>query len=182
MLDGDVVYLHAPFLASELPDGKTWIRASLEDVARLQGTELGQLPSLAEDVDPRQLLDALRNVSGELEHLGAEDVRGVETAHYRATIDWAAYAKALGGEQAAAAMLEQVRAMVGLDEIPVDVWVDSDGYLRRLRLSVGATPPGQTERLEVALDLELFDYGSDVAVEPPPAGDVVDATELPRPS
>lgn len=178
VLDRDVVYLNAPFLAGELPDGKTWVRVSLEDVARLQGTELGELQSFVEGGDPRELLDALKAVSGELDRVGVEDVRGVETTHYRATIDWADYANAVGGEQAPAELLEQVRAMVGLDSIPVDVWVDADGYLRRFELSVGATPPGQTERFEASIDLELFDYGSEVAVEPPAAEDVVDMTEL----
>jgi hypothetical protein len=46
-----------------------------------------------------------------------------------------------------------------------DVWIDSDGRLRRLR--IGGSP---------SIDMELWGYGTAVHVDPPPADQVLDAT------
>ena len=87
-LDGTVAYMRMPFLASELPAGKEWVRVDLAQAARLQGAELGDLQSFAKGGDPRQALEYLRAVAGDVTHVGDETVRGVPTSHYFAVLDW----------------------------------------------------------------------------------------------
>ncbi len=62
-LDGTVAYMRIPFLASELPSGKEWVGIDLEQAARMQGRDLGELQSLAQGSDPRAMLDYLRSVA-----------------------------------------------------------------------------------------------------------------------
>jgi hypothetical protein len=71
-------------------------------------------------------------------------------------------------------MIEQT----GFDEIPVDVWLDELGLVRRLDMSFTATQPGTTDSVQAAMTFELYDYGKVVDLELPPAAEVVDAASL----
>jgi len=64
----------------------------------------------------------------------------------------------------------------GLDEIPIDVWVDADSLLRRLDASVSRTGGGSFSASK--LSVELFDYGEPVVVTRPPASEVAQLGEL----
>jgi hypothetical protein len=60
-------------------------------------------------------------------------------------------------------------------EMPVDVWVDSHGLVRRIGLALSlATGTG---RAQVAMTIELFGFGPTPSVTPPPRGEVLDATQ-----
>ena len=83
--DGDVAYLRFPAIDAQLPSGKTWIKATEGDAA-VGGFDFHELESFSRS-DPRELLDALRTLSGDLETVGTEELRGVETTHYRAVVD-----------------------------------------------------------------------------------------------
>ena len=85
----------------------------------------------------REILDYLRAVSGAIETDGTEELRGVETTHYYAIVDLLRYEKI-----APPAEREKVRALLGevvdepgLGEIPMDVWVDELGLVRKLPAS-----------------------------------------------
>ncbi len=78
-LDGTVAFMRLPFLESQLPSGKEWVRIDLTKAARLQGMDLTDIQSFAKGSDPRETLDYLRSVSGKLTRIGIEDVRGVPT-------------------------------------------------------------------------------------------------------
>jgi hypothetical protein len=82
--DGDVAYLRFPAIAAQLPNGKTWIKASEGD-AKVGDFDFHELESFSSS-DPRELLDVLRSLSGDLETVGTERLRGVETTHYRAVV------------------------------------------------------------------------------------------------
>ncbi len=143
------------------------------------GAELGELQSLANGSDPRQALDYLRAVAGKVTHVGTEEVRGVQTSHYFAVIDWR---KALGRAAAEAyepGLLDQLQSFGGaVQNIPVDVWADHDKLVRRLTMELSLSGGGQEAAGSLAL--ELFDYGEPVTVEAPAAADVVDALSLRR--
>lgn len=180
LLDGDVAYMRAPFMTSELPRGKEWVSIDLTKAAQAGGFDLGELQSFAKGSDPRETLDYLRSVAGKLTHLGTEDVRGVETAHYFAIVD---VQKALARVARATdepGLLDQLRSFGGaIQNIPVDVWVDADNLVRRMTMELSFVGPGgEQDRFEGVIDLELFDYGTAVDVQPPPAADVVDALSL----
>jgi LppX_LprAFG lipoprotein len=143
-------------------EGKKWLEL---DPALFGGEgQIGQS-------DPNGSLDALRGAAGDVKKVGTEKIRGTRTTHYRVTIDVEqAVANAPEEEQ------EQVRssiAALGSGTIPADVWIDSKGRLRKMRLRVGgsATRGG-------SVGFEYFDLGARVNVEQPPAGEVVDFFDL----
>ena len=70
-----------------------------------------------------------------------------------------------------AQQLEQFAAVMG-DEMPVDVWIDGDGLLRKLHMDMSVSEAGQS--VAMGVEMEMFDYGADVHVEAPPADQVSD--------
>ncbi len=178
-LDGTVAYMRMPFLASQLPSGKEWVQVDLTKAAALRGVDLGEIQSFATGSDPRETLDYLRSISGELTRIGTEDVRGVPTAHYFAAVDWQKALARAAKESGQQGFLAQLQSMpTAPTSIPVDVWVDADNLVRRMKMSFVFGSPGQSQQAKAALEMELFDYGKPVTVEAPPPSDVVDAFAL----
>jgi hypothetical protein len=180
--DGTVVYMRFPAVAEELPDGKSWVRLD-PTTTTTEGQsfdfDFEQFEQFTSN-DPRELLDVLEAVSGEVETVGTEELRGVATTHYRATVDLANYERlVLAGER------EQLRSMLGdlidgagVSEMPFDVWLDETGLVRKLALTFTQTQPGTTDTAEASMAFELYDYGADVEIDLPPASQVVDASAL----
>ena len=176
--DGDTVYIRFPLMAKDLPGGKTWIKG---DAKALSGADAGQLSQFGSfaGTDPRDVLGLLKAVSGSIEAVGSEKIRGVETSHYRATIDTSkveqlvpeAQRQSLGG-------VDQAAKQAGLTELPLDVWIDADQRLRKLSIDLDAKQPGTDSSVKASLVVELFDYGIPLDVELPPADQVVDAATL----
>jgi hypothetical protein len=176
-MDGKVAYMRMPFLASELPGGKEWVSIDLERAAQMQGRDLGELQSLAQGSDPRQLLSYLRALAGDVTHVGDEEVRGVPTAHYFAVVDWQKVLQQAAKQAGEPGLLDQFQGLGGsMSNIPVDVWVDESRRLRRMTMDFSMT--AGTQEAGGSLRLELFDYGQTVDVDAPPASDVVDALSL----
>jgi len=177
--DGTVGYGRFPAVSKQLPAGTSWIRVDGKGV-EVDGLQLNQLEQSAR-TDPRELLDVLRAAAGEVETVGTEVLHGAETTHYRATVDPAEYEKLVprtgSGESPALAQELVSQADAGP---PVDVWLDGDGLVRTLSLSVSATKPGTATAGSASLSFELWDYGEDVAIDVPPADEVVDASALQR--
>ena len=178
-LDGLVAYMRMPFLASELPAGKEWVRLDLAAAARLQGVDLADLRSFASGSDPRETLDFLRSVSGEVTRVGTEDVRGVPSVHYFAIVDWQKALRKAANEAGQPGLLQQLQSLGGsMQNVPVDVWVDADNLVRRMTMEFSFSSPDGQQQATASMSMELFDYGTAVSVEPPPASDVVDAFKL----
>jgi hypothetical protein len=178
VFDQTVVYMRFPReLASRLPGGgeRPWLKIDLEQAAALEGLDLGQLQQLNQD--PSQVLEYLRATS-EVEEVGPEDVRGVETTRYRATVDLRRVADAVPAEQRARLResIEQLIRQLGTHELPVSVWVDGDGLLRRFQQTVTVAASGVESTTDVTM--ELFDFGTDVEVERPDADEVLDLAEV----
>ena len=176
--DGTVGYVRFPALDGQLPAGKTWIRGDA-DGPSTSGFDFGELEQFAES-DPRDVLGALRAVTSEVETVGSDQLRGVETTHYRATVDPAELAKLASGRDRteAQSLVDQLSTQAGVGPFPVDVWLDASGLVRKLSLSVEATEPNTSQSSEVSMSFELWDYGQAVDIELPPASQVVDASSL----
>jgi hypothetical protein len=168
-VDGDTFYLRVPILQMFTgTDG--WLSMTANDVgAAADGFGLG-----AGTYDPSKILDSLRGVRGEPEVVGEEEVRGVATTHYRATIDV---------ERAVAQAPEEQRTQVEaaleqlgdpeIPEIPVDIWLDDDGLPRRLSIDLGHAPAGVLgDAGAMTLTMEVFGYGEPVDIEIPSADEV----------
>jgi hypothetical protein len=165
--NGDyVVYLRLGALASQLPGGKHWVELDVSKLGKSAGLDLGKLLSSSQ-LQPSDLLSMLKAEGAQVRSLGAATVDGVATTHYRVTVDTA---KALQAQGLTSPLL--AGAAAELPKVLVDVWIGKDGLLRRIRL---AAPTAQG-RLD--LTMNLFDYGTKLAISAPPSSDVFDATQL----
>lgn len=167
-----VVYVNAPALASMIPGGKSWVRLDLEQAAKSAGVDLNQMLAQAAQ-NPADVLDMLR-AAGTVQTVGTETIDGVQTTHYQATIDLAKAAGMVGGpaQQAVQHLIDQG----GPSTIPADVWIGSDGLVRKL--TVDETVGTGSDTATVHLNLGLSDYGTAVNVAAPPSDDTLDATGL----
>jgi hypothetical protein len=179
IIDKLVVYMRFPFLAQLLPSGADWIKIDAEALSEAAGVDLGSFSQLGQ-TDPSQSLQYLRAVSGDVEEVGTEEVRGVETTHYKATVDLEKVPDVLPEDQREA-MRKSIDALVkqaGTNEIPVEVWVDEDGLVRRMRQDFSFDAEGGQGKADFTVDIEMYDFGVEVDVEPPPEEDTVDITKL----
>jgi hypothetical protein len=105
---------------------------------------------------PDQLLELLTKSSKKVETVGTETIRGTPTKHYRAHLD-----KAKLGE----------RGSDLPDDLVVDAWADENSLVRRIRVPLG-------EKDAPAYTVDLYDFGVDVNVKPPPDDEIVSEKEF----
>jgi hypothetical protein len=181
IVDGKVVYMRFPAFADELPERKTWVKVGATKDAPQGFGGFSGLEGFA-DQDPRELLEVLESVTGEIETVGTEELRGTATTHYRATLDLRDLGALTpqGNDQGQdfGQVFDQLFEQTGFSDVPFDVWLDGDGLVRKVQASFSMAPPGEQEKLEASFSFELYDYGVAVDVTPPPADEVVDASAL----
>jgi hypothetical protein len=177
--DDEVVYMRFPAMSSELPEGKSWVRVAAGETAEMHGFDFSQLEDFTKN-DPREALGFLRAASERIETVGTEELRGATTTHYRATVNLAEYEKLVPASEREelGSMTNDLLEQSGLDELPVDLWLDEDGFVRQLVMSFSAKQPGTTEPVDGSMKFELWDYGKAVDIDLPPASQVVDAASL----
>ena len=162
--DGRVLYMTAP--GSEAAQGR-WVAMDLGEEGRF-----GQLGAF-DRTDPAQAL-AYLEAADDVEEIGTEEVRGAETTHYRLTVD---LRKAAEGSPEYRAVIEQ-SLRGGTAEVPTEVWVDGDGRVRRVRMVYADVPTPDGEAADVTVTTELYDFGADVDVEPPPRDQVLNMDQI----
>ncbi len=179
-----IVYMNIPFLAGKLPEGKTWMKLDLTKAASAAGIDLSQLSSLNQ-TDPTQFLEYLRASSGGVTDVGDETVDGVPCNHYRADLQLSSILDRVpSGEQAEVKAALEKAGDAG--SIPVDVWVDAQGRVRRIQLAIAAGVPGSTgsslagAATDVAgtITIDFTSYGHIPPILPPPSSQVFDASTL----
>lgn len=177
--DGLVIYMKAPFLSENLPGNREWLRLDLEEAGALSGVDVGAFQQLNQS-DPTQYLAYMRAVSDDVEEAGSEQVRGVDTTRYEGTVDLEKVAESAPADlrDRVEASVEGLKAQLGGDTtFPISVWIDDDGLLRRVRQTITTSPPGAGNEVTFAFGMELFDFGVEVDVAPPPERDTVDFSD-----
>jgi hypothetical protein len=179
IFDEFVVYMKFPFLQALQPSLKPWLKFDIRELGKEQGFDLGELSQLNQN-DPSQALQYLRAASDDVREVGEEEVRGVETTHYRMTIDLQKVV-----DQAPEDQREQLRASIdqlieqsGVRTVPTEVWVDDDGLARRMKLTYEGMRFAPGQQGDMTMTMELYDFGVEVDVEPPPESEVTDIQEL----
>jgi hypothetical protein len=174
IMDGTIMYMEMPN-AQELGLPTAWVKMDLEEMTGAQG--LGELQQMGND--PTKSMEMLQGVSDDVTEVGAEDVRGEPTTHYRATVDLEkARDRAPEGTRA---FIQQQIDVLGTSTMPLEVWLDDAGRLRRQRVDMdlsqmAASTPGAPTH--VTTTVEMFDFGAAVDAEPPPADEVSDFADL----
>ena len=174
-VDTSVYYQLPP---GALGGGETWIRLDLQNIADASGLDFGPLVQ-GSQADPSQYLLWLSALGPGVTKIGEEEIRGVPTSRYRAVVDLNLLeSQAPPGKEAEwSAYVQTLRDRIGLDFIPVEVWVDDDGLIRRLYHEHGFA----TEGTSAVVTTELYDFGVDVNVKAPPPGQVAALDDLIRP-
>jgi hypothetical protein len=77
------------------------------------------------------------------------------------------------------ASVDQVQQQFGTTTVPIEVWVGSDEQIRRMEFRYPLpVEAGGSEDGQMVLRVDLFDFGVLVSIEPPPADQVTDVTDL----
>lgn len=179
VVDGTVVYIRLP--AGAGVEGATWMKV---DTQTPGGFGQGPTPFGAQS-DPRALLDFLRGAGADVETVGTEDVRDVPTTHLRATLSVDAIVAQAPDEtrDQLEAALGNVSGAGGAPSFPVDVWIDGEGLVRRVRLAMETPVPGGTAGSEAAgpvgitVTTDYFAFGEPVTIEVPSPDEVADLSE-----
>lgn len=123
------------------------------------------------------------------EIVGHDDLDGLAVIHVRFTVDAAALAAEasamFGGEDGGASFAGDF----GPDEFVFDVWIDGEGFIRRISLDLGAAmeelmgDPDETESddfgdafaslFDVTNVVNYYDYGADITIDAPPADEII---------
>ncbi|MCF6379115.1 hypothetical protein L2K70_15970 [Nocardioides KLBMP 9356] len=138
--------------------GDKWLKIDLSDPNSLFGM-------IGKATDPEVMFKAMESPK-KLELVGTEDVDGVETNHYRITMDPTSYLKAMEFPAAMADMLPK--------ELVTEMWVDGDNLPRKFTQTTEikgvAGGPATTSNTEGTYS----DFGTDVDIEAPPASEVTE--------
>lgn len=177
VMDRFTMYMQSPQFDAALEDGKEWAKLDMQRASKEFGIDLGAVQQPGSG-DPRQMFSQLKAMAGEIEKVGTEEVRGAETTHYAGNVELDRIPETLPPDRRAAAhkSLDRAREISGLEDYPMDVWIDEDDHVRRMRIRMDMKVLQQ----EISMDMtmEFFDYGSPVSIDLPPEGDVQDLTEL----
>lgn len=174
--DRAVVYTHSAQLGQLLGAGRKWLRIDAVKVGEAAGIDVSALTQPGQD--PTQALRQLKAVGADVEKIGREDVRGVETMRYRATVDLRRYpALAPAAERAAAReATERLIEVTGASTLPVDVWIGTDDRVRRVTQKLSLKGPGGPST--IVQRFELYAFGTKVDIKIPPPSQVTDVTDL----
>ena len=165
IVDGKVQYLRfaSGSVFADATGGKPWGR--VERAEPLEPAEPSPFTA-----NPLERLAELGELTSPIVRVGEERVRGVDTVHFRTTIDQ----PAVGASTGTGTGGEATRA------VEVDVWLDEEDRFRRLRQSFHVDGTRFTSTFEV------FDLGTPVSIDLPPEDQVgpFDTKDLfpPRPA
>jgi hypothetical protein len=154
-----------------LPPGVSWLSFDVDKVTSgALGTSLSSLSSSAES-STNQLALIEAAASGPVRTLGPATIRGVPTTGYAATVD----AGKLYTDARVRAAVEQLLKQVDVTEIPLRIWIDAQGRVRRITIDTTVAAKGSEVAEHVTVD--YYDFG--VAVPgPPPASQTYDITSM----
>jgi hypothetical protein len=168
----DMYVKFPPAMLSALPalGGKPWVEISVASAAHVSGlSSLGDNPAMS---DPQAVLQELQSVANGVIDEGHQQVDGVLTTHYAATVSL----DRLFGNLSSAdkAVLQQLTQ--GQD-VPIDVWIDANHLVRRVVMTLTMGVPNGPSMQETAT-ADITDYGPQPRPTPPPADQVTSASGL----
>ncbi|KRE95684.1 hypothetical protein ASG76_08705 [Nocardioides sp. Soil774] len=152
VLLGQAMYMKSP----ELGTGDKWLKIDLSDPDSLFGM-------IGKATDPEVMFKALE-APKKLELVGAEDVDGVATNHYRITVDPTKYVEAMEFPAAMADMLPK--------ELVTEMWVDADNLPRKFAQTMEVPAVGGGKPTTSTTEGTYSDFGTDVEIEAPPSSQV----------
>jgi hypothetical protein len=171
-----VVYMKLPVLTKLLPGGKPWIKMDLAALGKQAGIDISQFTQFTND--PSRMVDWLRAASGDVTTVGTETIDGVDTTHYKATIDIDKYPDLVPPEQRDLMRnaVDTLKDATHVDSFPMHVWVDNDGLVRQVRTVLTQTIQGKT--MNVVTAERFYDFGAPVDIQLPADSEATDIASL----
>jgi hypothetical protein len=156
-------------------DGVRWIKVDLEEADEQGEFDLSGINQMSE-INPEAMLRFLKTVADARE-TGSRTIDGVATTRYTATVDIRDYPETVEPErrEAAERTVDLLIEAWGSPTHRVNVWIDSDGLIRREEFSYSFTDAGEKVRAELVLD--YLDAGKPQDIEVPDGDEVVDVTD-----
>jgi len=170
ILNGTTFYMRLPAaLTQRLPGAKPWMKLDLQALGKSAGVDFKKALQ-ANQSNPADMLQALKGV-GTSKKVGEEPIDGAPTTHYTATIDLNKAAARIADKQTVDS-LKQTYASAGVSSIPIDVWIDRAGRVRRESVKMS------TPQFSMDMTISFTRFGVPVDTTPPPDQDVMDASAL----
>lgn len=148
------MYLKSP----DLGTGDKWLKVDLSDPNSLFGM-------IGKATDPEVMFKAME-APKKLELIGTEEVDGVETNHYRITMDPTKYLAAMEFPAAMADMMPK--------ELVTEMWVDGDDLPRKFSQTLDVPSAAGGKATTTTSEGTYSDFGTDVEIEAPPADQVTE--------
>jgi hypothetical protein len=172
---GPVIYVSADVFSSMFPVDTPWIK--LDPASMGEGWD-GMTSFGGEQADPSSSFGFLYGAV-EVEDLGLDTVDGEPANHYLATVDLEEALTQVPDAQRAAVRkaIRSLREQAGgaVPELPMDVWI-ADGLLKRVSYELPVE--GVEGASSISATITLSDVGAAFEIEPPPADQVTDLSDL----
>jgi hypothetical protein len=155
----------------ELRPGKPWLRIDPDNLP----AGPGEAPELPGQNDFDALLAYLQGAAGEVRAVRRDQVQGVETIRYSATIDLQAAARQVPEkEKVLLRTLDKLEAKT----FPADIWIDEQGRMRKIKWEWRIKATDTTPSATMKVTMDLSEFGRPVMIKPPPLDQTVDYSEL----
>lgn len=172
---GQSMYVQYPPQApAKLPKGKTWVAIDLSKIGKKQyGATYSQMqPGLA--TNPTQPLSFLKGVS-DAHKVGPATVAGIRTTHYKVKVDLQRLSDRM--DPADRRGLQTLKQRLGSDTLPLDLWLDGQGRVRKEQMHLQFTTPAGT-KASIDTTIRLAGFGTPVQVDAPPQGKTTDLGQV----
>ena len=163
---GGTIYEQIPGL-DQLEAGKTWVSMDLSSVASTGA--LSGKNSLGLEGNPSEMLRMLAQQGNTAVAIGSSTVDGVSVQGYSVTMSASELQTQLGHGTLPGWVRQELSHLSG--DMVFKVYVDTEGRLRQLAISMAIGANGTNVTLSEQLDFS--DYGTPVSVTAPPADQVV---------
>lgn len=170
----DAMYMNmGDQFAATAGGGAHWIKYDYEALAEKTGASGAFLKDQLQNNNPSRSVQLLL-ATGKVKEVGTETVRGEQATHYSGTLKVAEMARMQSTEMSEAELqqLQQQLEAAGMDTEKIDLWINEDDLL------VKKTETADTDNGPYESTAFYSDYGVEVAVQVPAAGDTKDFQEL----
>lgn len=148
LLVDQVMYMKMPGSAGK------YYKMSMEEVSKISGQDLTQA------MNPTAQLENMKSAMKQVTFLGEENVNGIETRHYKASIDTSGLTPTPSGASS------MPSSMTLPSQMPYDIWLDEENRTRKFTMDMAVQ--GMTIKYNGTLDK----FGEPVSIAAPPASQV----------
>jgi hypothetical protein len=167
--DGTTMYIRYD-VDVDVPGMDEWMSVDIAE-AGVDASEIGGGSGLG--TGPTSYLETLRGAGADVVEAGRAEIDGVPVTRYEGASDPRVALERADPDRRAD--LESLFESTGMDTaMPFVAWVDDDGVLRRMQLTMEMRTDGLSMTATVTSD--YFDFGADITIDLPPADEV---TEMP---